>query len=137
MSAAGSSAAAAAARRRLLLEEEEQSMTSYEPGDLAEDWEFKILRSMTRAFKNPHKMREILDEEARAGWVLVEKFDDGRLRLKRPASARANDQLHSVDPYRTYVGYTETQYVFLILAWVFGGLIFVGAFFATLIGIFG
>jgi hypothetical protein len=138
MSAAGGSAAAgAAARRRQLLEEEEQGMTSYETRDLAEDWEFKILRSMTRAFKNPDKMREILDEEARAGWVLVEKFDDGRLRLKRPASARQNDQLLSVDPYRTYVGYSETQYVFLILAWVFGSLIFIGAFFATLVGIFG
>jgi hypothetical protein len=136
MSAAGSSAAAAAARRRLL-EEEEQRMTAYEPRDLAEDWEFKILRSMTSAFKNPNKMREILDEEASAGWVLVEKFDNGRLRLKRPASARAKDQLLSVDPYRTYVGYTETQYVFLILAWVFGSLIFIGAFIATLVGIFG
>ena len=92
---------------------------------------------MTRAFKNPHKMREILDEESRAGWVLVEKFDDGRLRLKRPASARANDQMLSADPYRTYVGYTETQFVFLILAWIFGGMIFVIAFIATLVGIFG
>jgi hypothetical protein len=136
MSTAGSSAAAAA-RRRQQLEEEEHRMTSYEPRELAEDWEFKILRSMTRAFKNPQKMREILDEEARAGWVLVEKFDDGRLRLKRPASARSNDQTLSVDPYRTYVGYTETQYVFLILAWVFGSILFVGAFIATLIGIFG
>jgi hypothetical protein len=130
------SSAAAAARRRRILEEEEQRMTAYEPRDLAEDWEFKILRSMTRAFKNPQKMREILDEESRAGWVLVEKFDDGRLRLKRPAAARANDQLLSVDPYRTYVGYTETQFVFLILAWIFGSLIFVVAFIATLASIF-
>ena len=104
---------------------------------LTEDWEFKILRSMTRAFKNPNKMREILDEEARAGWVLVEKFDDGRVRLKRPASARANDQLQLGDPYRTYVGFTETQFVFVILAWIFGSLIFVGVFIATLVGIFG
>ena len=111
-------------------------MTSYEGRDLAEDWEFKILRSMTRAFKNPNKMREILDEEARAGWLLVEKFDDGRLRLKRPASARANDQLLSADPYRTYVGYTETQFVFVILAWIFGGMFFVAAFIATLVAIF-
>jgi hypothetical protein len=81
-------------------------------------------------------MREILDEEASAGWLLVEKFDDGRLRLKRPASARANDQLLSVDPYRTYIGYTETQFVFVILAWIFGGLFFVAAFIATLVAIF-
>jgi hypothetical protein len=80
-------------------------------------------------------MRAILDEESQAGWVLVEKFDNGRVRLKRPASARQNDHGLSIDPYRTYVGYTETQYVFVILAWVFGGMFFIGAFIATLAAI--
>jgi hypothetical protein len=136
MSVPANTAAAAAARAKRLREEEEQGMTSYEPHDLAEDWEFKILRSMTGAFKNPQKMREVLDEESRAGWVLVEKFDNGRLRLKRPASARQNDQLLSIDPYRTYVGYTETQYVFIVLAWVFGSMIFIAAFLGTLAAIF-
>ena len=37
-------------------------------------------------FRNPAKMRAILDEEnRRGGWVLVEKFDNHRIRLKRPA----------------------------------------------------
>ena len=85
--AASGAAAAAAAKRRREQEEEEQ-LTSYRESDLNDDWEFKILRSMTSAFKNPDKLRQTLAEEAQAGWVLVEKFDNGRLRLKRPASRR-------------------------------------------------
>lgn len=44
-------AAAAAAKRRR--EEEEEHMTPYTPSDLAENWEFKILRSATGSFKDP------------------------------------------------------------------------------------
>jgi hypothetical protein len=132
-----SAGAAAAAARRRRLEEEEHDLTSYEPRDLNEDWEFKILRSMTGAFKNAQKMRDALDEEAKAGWVFVEKFDNGRIRLKRPASARQRDQFAEIDPYRTFVGYTEGQYVAIVLAWVFGTMIFIATFIATLVGIFG
>jgi hypothetical protein len=117
--ASGGAAAAAAAKRRKEQEEEEE-LTSYEESDLSEDWEFKILRSMTGAFKHPEKLRQVLDEEAQAGWVLVEKFDNSRLRLKRPASSRARDNALSFDPYRAYFGYTENQFVFIVLAWVFG-----------------
>ena len=60
-------------------------MTPYQPQDLNDGWEFKILRSLTGAFGKPEKLREFLDEEAKAGWVLVEKFDNNRIRLKRPA----------------------------------------------------
>ncbi len=35
---------------------------------------------------------------------MVEKFDDQRLRFKRPASARANDASLAFDPYRTQYG---------------------------------
>src|SRR5437868_8657230 len=87
--AAGAAAAAAAEARRMRQEEEE--MTPYTKQDLAENWEFKIIRSATNTFKDPQKMREILDDEARAGWVLVEKFDNQRIRLKRPHSARSAD----------------------------------------------
>jgi len=54
---AGAAAAAAAKRRR---EAEEEHMTPYSPRDLAEDWEFKILRSATGAFKNPALMQRWL-----------------------------------------------------------------------------
>ena len=64
-------------------------MTPYQDQDLSGDWEFKILRSVTGAFGKPEKLKEALDQEAKAGWVLVEKFDNGRIRLKRPASARS------------------------------------------------
>ena len=66
-------------------------MTPYTRQDLSENWEFKIIRSSTGAFKNPEKMRAVLEEEGRAGWVLVEKFDNSRMRLKRPHDARSAD----------------------------------------------
>jgi hypothetical protein len=48
----------------------------------------------------------VLDEEARGGWVLVEKFDDDRIRLKRPAGTKPieGDFVDGYDPYRTNVG---------------------------------
>jgi hypothetical protein len=67
----------------------------------------------------------------------VEKFDNGRIRLKRPASAQKRDQFAEIDPYRTFVGYTEGQYVAIVLAWVFGTMIFIATFISTLVAIFG
>jgi hypothetical protein len=115
--AAAAAAAAAEARRR-----EEEEMTAYTRQDLAGDWEFKIIRSATNIFKDPQKMKAVLDEEARAGWVLVEKFDNQRLRLKRPHSARAADATLDFDAYRTHVGMSDAALVGVILASVFGGL---------------
>jgi hypothetical protein len=116
--AAGGAAAAAAAAAAMRQEEEE--MTPYAPSDLAGDWEFKILRSQTGTFKNPERLRAVLEEEARAGWTLVEKFDNSRVRLKRPASARQLDGKLDFDPYRTNVGISEGGRVLLILGIVFG-----------------
>jgi hypothetical protein len=124
--AGGGAAAAAAAAKRQREQEEEEELTSYQEHELNDDWEFKILRSMTGAFKHPDKLRQVLDEEAQAGWVLVEKFDNSRLRLKRPASARTRDNALSFDPYRAYFGYTEAQYVFIVLGCVFGILAAIG-----------
>jgi hypothetical protein len=115
---AGAAAAAAAARRRMQQEEEE--MTDYSPQDLADGWEFKILRSMTGTFRQPDNLQRILAEERRAGWILVEKFDNGRIRLKRPASAREMDGKLDFDPYRTYVGPSENRYALIIMGIVFG-----------------
>jgi hypothetical protein len=97
-------AAAAAAQAQALQAEEEESMTPYSREDLAENWEFKFLRSATGKFRDPAFLRAALDEEGKAGWRLVEKFDNNRLRLKRPASARQGDTGRAIDPYRTYVG---------------------------------
>jgi len=84
-------------------------MTPYQPQDLNDGWEFKILRSLTGAFGKPDQLREFLDEEAKAGWVLVEKFDNARIRLKRPAGARKKDSALEFDPYRTYVGISASK----------------------------
>jgi hypothetical protein len=120
MSTAAVAAAAAAAQRRR--EEEEEHMTPYSPHDLAESWEFKILRSATGAFKNPAVMQRYLAEEAQAGWALVEKFDNSRLRLKRPAAARQQDAQCTFDPYRTQVGISEVGLGLLIAGCILGGL---------------
>jgi hypothetical protein len=112
VSVATSGAAAAAAE---LIRKEEEEMTTYTREDLTEGWEFKILRSMTSAFKKPEKLRAALEEESKAGWVLVEKFDDARLRLKRPVSAKEYDAHLDVDPYRSYVGISQGRYIFWII----------------------
>lgn len=95
-------------------------MTDYHPNDLADGWEFKILRSSTAVFKNPERMRAILEDETKAGWVLVEKFDDRRIRLKRPASVGRMDAKLDFDPYRTDVGGSNGLILVVILAALFG-----------------
>jgi hypothetical protein len=103
MSAGGATAAAAAERRRRE-EEEEEGMTKYTDADLEGGWEFKILRSNIAAFRKPEVFQKVCEEEAAAGWVLVEKFDNQRLRFKRPISAREKDSSLDFDPYRTQYG---------------------------------
>lgn len=123
---AAGAAGAAAARRRAEERKEEEQMTGYSAPDLgvagANGWEFKILRSATGAFKRPEELRRILEEEGRAGWVMIEKFDSKRVRLKRPASAKPGDSASPVgfDPYRTSVGISEGQLTFIIIGCVLG-----------------
>jgi hypothetical protein len=116
MSAAVAAAAAEEAARRQ--REEEEEMTPYGDDDLRDAWEFKILRSTSNDFAKPDVLRAALEEEARSGWVMVEKFDDQRLRLKRRADARTSEYGSDVDPYRTYYGRTPTQQGMRVLAWV-------------------
>jgi hypothetical protein len=92
-------AAAAAARMR----QEEENMTKYSAEDL-DGWEFKIMRSAMGRFKNYQQLQQICQEEARAGWELVEKFDDHRVRFKRRTDRRSADRGLPIDPYRTNVG---------------------------------
>jgi hypothetical protein len=81
-------------------------MTQYTQDDFESNWEFKIVRSDAGAFRKPEIVRKLVEEEARAGWVMLEKFDDSRIRFKRPRSARARDAFlpDDVDPYRTQYG---------------------------------
>lgn len=66
-------------------------------------------------------MQRYLEEEAQAGWTLVEKFDNSRIRLKRPAAARQQDAQGTFDPYRTSVGISEVGFGALIIGSVLGG----------------
>ncbi len=116
MSYGGAAAAAAAAAE--MQRQEEEEMTPYNEKDLAEGWEFKILRSNYATFRKPDRLRAILDEEKRGGWTLVEKFDDSRIRLKRPAGGKVvqGDFDDRYDPYRTTVGMGQGGLVMAVLA---------------------
>jgi uncharacterized membrane protein len=77
----------------------------YTPADVRGEWELKVLASDAGAFRDPDVLRKVQAEEARAGWVLLEKLDDKQLRFKRPMSARMGDQALPFDAYRmTYTG---------------------------------
>jgi hypothetical protein len=129
----GAAAAGAAAARRRREQQEEEEMTGYTPQELAEGWEFKIVRSATGAFRTPAFLRGVLDEEQRAGWIFVEKFDNGRIRLKGPASARANNSALGFDAYRTHVGMSDLKFGLCIVAAVFGGLALIGLIAAMIV----
>jgi hypothetical protein len=122
--AAGASAAAAAARRRQEQEEEEMTFRNTDPSGAVE---YKFIRSATGAFKDPAVFRVALDEEALAGWELVEKLDDSRARLRRSIECRTRDAQLDQDPYRIQVGLTESALVLRILLGTFVGIaVFVG-----------
>ena len=109
--AAATAGASAARRQRMQQEKEEEEMTQYTRDDLDDDWEFKIVRSSTAAFRKRETLDKLLEEEARAGWVMLEKMDDSRVRFKRPRRARAQDDYlpPDVDPYRTNYGAWSNQ----------------------------
>jgi hypothetical protein len=71
-------------------------------------WEFKIVRANRDLFRDPAMMKKLCDEEAIAGWILLEKLDDQRIRFKRPIAMREviKAEMLSFDPYRTHYGPT-------------------------------
>jgi hypothetical protein len=98
-------ARAEAARVRAAEEAEEEAMTPYTAAAPGAEWEFKIIRSVARQFGNQDVRERVLADELRAGWVLVEVFDDARIRLKRPRPARPPEAIEGYDPYRTQIPY--------------------------------
>ena len=101
-------------------------MTKYSTDDL-EGWEFKIVRANTRRFKSTENIEKVIREEARAGWQMVEKFDDYRLRFKRRVEKRSMDQhLNAeVDPYRSNFGSGNPALVAAIISAVLVALVVV------------
>jgi hypothetical protein len=102
---------ALAATRLAQQQQEEEDMAEYAQDDLRKDWEFKIVRSDSAVFRKPEVLNRLLEEEAQAGWVLLEKLDDSRIRFKRPRSAQSRDAYlpPDVDPYRTQYGAPAAQ----------------------------
>ena len=83
--------------------------------------EDKIIRSATTAFKKPAALRAALAVEAHAGWELLEKFDDARVRLRRHVRWREQDAELPQDPYRTWVGISEGTLTLWIVLGTFLG----------------
>lgn len=110
-SAGGAAAAAAAIARR---REEEELLTPYNKEDL-EGWEFKIVRSNFGRFSNYETVQKVCEEEARAGWEMVEKFDNERIRFKRRIDRRSGDRQLGFNPYRTTIGFGEGRIAAIIL----------------------
>ena len=91
-------------------EVEEENLTRYESNassDQPKGWEFKILRTGSNGFRNRKILNKVCAEEAQAGWILLEKLDDHRLRFRRPITARDRDNQCKIDPYRTRYGIAE------------------------------
>ena len=111
-------------------------MALYTQEDLNEDWEFKIVRSSTAAFRKPDVLKRLLEEEGQTGWIMLEKLDDSRVRFKRPRSAQAKDAYlpEGVDPYRTQYGSGPSQSSAMVL--VVGGLLFLTALAGLLVFIY-
>jgi hypothetical protein len=82
-------------------------------------WEFKILRAQRDLFREPATLQKACDEEAIAGWILLEKLDDRRLRFKRPIAMRevVEPETLGFDPYRSYYG-SSTHWA----RWAIGGI---------------
>lgn len=108
-----------------LLQDEEEQLTPYDSKETIDPmdekaiskerkssdprlvgWEFKILRSAQDSFRDPSALKQVLEEESMAGWILLEKLDDRRLRFKRPIAMREviRGELLPIDPYRTTYG---------------------------------
>lgn len=73
--------------------------------------EYKVITSNTPIFSNPVRLKEILAEEAPAGWDLEEVLDSGKIRVSRDKSNRASDSGRSLDPYRVNVGMNQALYL--------------------------
>ena len=57
-------------------------------GNFPEELEYKIVRASSDIFRDSEVFRQLCEEEARAGWRLLEKLDDRRVRFKRPIELR-------------------------------------------------
>ena len=108
-------------REQALLHEEEEQLTPYDSKETIDPmdsqaqpkpkfndprlvgWEFKIVRASSDVFRDSLVLKRMCEEEASAGWIMLEKLDDRRIRFKRPIAMREviRADLLPIDPYRT------------------------------------
>jgi hypothetical protein len=89
---------AAAEREKARRREEEELMTGYRPDELGGNWQFKIVKG---TFKTQKQLDLVLQEQAEFGWIMVEIFDQNRIRFKRPAAEADKDEFRDGNPYAT------------------------------------
>lgn len=79
------------------------------------EWEYKIVRAHRDLFRTPEVFQQLCTEEALAGWSLLEKLDDRRVRFKRSLAVRDTIDISPLnfDPYRSHYG-PETEVVSLV-----------------------
>ena len=70
------------------------------------EWEYKIVRAHYDLFRNSTNFMRLCEEESQAGWILLEKLDDRRVRFKRSIAMRDRVDVNqlSFDPYRCHYG---------------------------------
>lgn len=75
-------------------------------------WEFKIVRASSDLFREQAVLQQLCQEEARAGWILLEKLDDRRIRFKRLIALRnvLDETQLPYDPYRSHYGASWTRF---------------------------
>ena len=56
------------------------------------DIEYKTIQAQTPLFADSKKMQAVLQEEAKAGWQLLWKEDNYKMKLQREISHRDNDK---------------------------------------------
>jgi len=114
ITAASTAAIAAAAAKAARERQEEEAMTGYNKTDL-DGWEFKIMRSNFGKFKDYQAVQILCQKEAKAGWEMLEKFDNHRIRFKRRVEKRAGDRGLQTDPYRTQTGLGDSMKIMTVL----------------------
>lgn len=74
-------------------------------------WEFKIVRASSDLFRDQAVLQQLCQEEAKAGWILLEKLDDRRIRFKRLIALRniLDETQLPYDPYRSHYGASWTR----------------------------
>ncbi|MBW4519740.1 MAG: hypothetical protein KME16_08580 [Scytolyngbya sp. HA4215-MV1] len=108
-----------------LQEEEEEAVTRHESRDTMSSvgqpngttkrierdprlvgWEFKIVRAHRDLFRDSAVLKRLCEEEESAGWIMLEKLDDRRIRFRRPIALRdiIKAEFLPFDPYRSHYG---------------------------------